>query len=84
MISSVTIIVKNLIGVATLQLYRKIYAFSEKVVNMFSTRFYPKFSNLAILARGGTKLMLNLGGAILFLRKNGFSRFECPPWCPPP
>ena len=54
---------------------------------MFSTRFYPKFSNLAILARGGTrggtKLMLNLGGAILFLRKNGFSRFECPPLVPP-
>ena len=70
---------KNLIGVATLQLYRKIYAFSEKVVNMFSTRFYPKFSNLAILARGGTKLMLNLGGAILFLRKKRF--FEV--WVPP-
>ena len=82
------IIVKNLIGVATLQLYRKIYAFSEKVVNMFSTRFYPKFSNLVILARGGTR-----GGArnwcwiwvarFYFCEKTVFRGLSAPPWCPP-
>ena len=77
-------IVKNLIGVATLQLYRKIYAFSEKVVNMFSTRFYPKFSNLAILARGGHEIDAEPGWRdFISAKKKGFSRFECPPLVPP-
>ena len=65
---------KNLIGVATLQLYRKIYAFSEKVVNMFSTRFYPKFSNLVILARGH-EIDAESGWRDFVSAKNGFSLF---------